>query len=133
MAASANQELWIVGRIEETGQIFLDFTTRTNRQTPDDISRRNSWAGYIGLKRYKYAHKVVDYDGKFVNDTGVTTNCIEATSGAPKRLFEHIRNKQRDMVFGYLAEFLFRKKFNMAVFKNTVKEIRNIYKPHREF
>lgn len=132
-----NQDLWIVGGIDEAGNIFMEITERRNKQTLADIITRNvepgsiiqtdGWAAYRGIERYNYVHEVVIHDRNFVSESGVHTNRIESTWGACKRLFSHIRNKQRDMIFGYLAEYVFKKKFEGSLMLETIREICRIY------
>ncbi|KII72209.1 hypothetical protein RF11_03745 [Thelohanellus kitauei] len=87
----ANQDLWIVGGIDEAGQIFMEITTRRNRPMLAEIITRNvepgsiiqtdGSAAYRGIERHNYVHEVVIHDQNFVSDEGITTNRIESTWG----------------------------------------------------
>ncbi|KII67302.1 hypothetical protein RF11_07725 [Thelohanellus kitauei] len=126
----------VAGGIDEASQIFLDITTRRNRQTLADIIRRNvepgsiiqtdGWAAYKRLERYNYVHKVVIHDRNFVRDTGVTTNRIEATKDACKMLFQHTKQTARYGV-RLSRRIRVKKKFSGALFENFINEIRRIY------
>lgn len=134
----ANQEQWIVGGIDESGNVFMKITTIRNAQTltdiilewvqPGSIIWTDSWKGYRKLDEHGYLHQTVNHTKEFVTEDGVHTNRIEATWGACKRKFAHIRNKRPNLMPSYLSEYVFKKKFNKDIFLSTIEEIKRIFK-----
>ena len=134
----SNQDQWIVGGIDESGNVFMELTTIRNEPTLTDIILRwvergsiiwtDCWKGYRRLDHNGYLHMVVNHSENFVSMDGVHTNRIEATWGACKRKHSHIRNKKPNLIPGYLAEYIFKKKFKENIFEETIKAINCIYK-----
>ena len=134
----ANQDQWIVGGIDEAGNIFMEITTERNQETLEAIIRRNvepnsiiwsdCWAGYRNIDSAGYFHEVVNHSIEFVSSEGVHTNRIESIWGACKRKLNPIRNKKPDLIQGYLSEYIFKKKFSENVFSETLNQIKLIYK-----
>lgn len=131
-----NQDLWVVGGIDEAGKVFMEVTYRRNRTVLKDILVRNicqdsivvtdGWGGYNGIED-EFLHEVVIHADQFVNSRGYHTNRIESTWGACKRLFRNNTNKQREMIFGYLCEYVFRKNFKGNMIANTFASISQKY------
>ena len=115
----ANQEQWIVGGIDEIGEVFMEITTVRNQSVLEEIISRNvesgsiiwsdCWGGYRNLDSIGYFHEVVNHKNEFVSSTGVHTNRIESTWGAVKRKLNPIRNKKPNLITGYLADYMFKK------------------------
>lgn len=132
-----NQDLWIVGGIDDLGNIFMELTTRRNQAVLTDIITRNvnegsivctdGWRAYRGIERENYLHRVVIHQHQFVADDGTHTNRIEGVWSACKKFYRPISNKRRDLVFSYLAEYIFRRKFKNQLITKTIEEIKQIY------
>ena len=133
----ANQEQWIVGGIDEAGNIFMEITTVRNQVTLESIISRNvesgsiiwtdCWGGYRRLDSIGYFHEVVNHSNEFVSSEGVNTNRVESVWGSCKRKISHIRNKRPSLIKGYLAEYIFKKKFKESIFSETISQIKLIY------
>ena len=133
----ANQDQWIVGGIDENGNVFMTITTKRDLPTLHQIILNNvergsiiwsdCWKGYRRLDMHGFLHETVNHSRQFVTETGVHTNRIEATWGACKRKFRHITNKSPGLIPSYLSEYIFKKKFSNNVFKKTLDQISNIY------
>lgn len=131
-----NQDLWIVGGIDELGNVFMELTIRRNRQILGDIIRRNilpgsivvtdGWGGYNGIED-DYIRQIVIHEHEFVNAQGFHTNRIESTWGACKRLFRGNTNKKRELMFGYICEYMFRKRFKDRILSNLFSTIIQMY------
>lgn len=133
----ANQDQWVFGGIDEKGDVFMTITTKRDHATlinlikenilPGSIIWSDSWKGYKQLDKYGYFHEMVNHSKEFVTEEGVHTNRIESTWGACKRKFSHIRNKSPSLIPGYLAEYIFKKKFSDNIFPKTINIIKTIY------
>lgn len=133
----ANQDMWIVGGVDSEGRIFMEVTVIRNRQTLSEIIRRNvlpgsiiwtdGWPAYRGLENDGYIHDVVIHDNQFVTETGVNTNRIESVWSACKRFYRPITNKRRELVFSYIAEYVFKQKFKSNAFEETINQIKLMY------
>lgn len=131
-----NQDLWIVGGIDDQGNMFMEITNRRTKSILRDIISRNvvpgsivvtdGWKGYNGIED-DYLRQIVVHDNSFVNAEGYHTNRIEATWGACKRLFRHVTNKKRELVFSYLCEYMFRHQFKGIILSRLFYTISLIY------
>lgn len=134
----SNQDQWIVGGIDDNGNVFMEITTVRNEATltqiisrwvePGSIIWSDSWRGYRRLDEKGFYHETVNHSQEFVSSEGVHTNRIEATWGACKRKISSIRNKKPNLIPSYLHEYIFKKKFKNNVFPQTIREICRIYK-----
>lgn len=132
----ANQDLWIVGGIDENGNIFMELTTRRTKPilreiinrhvVPGSIVVTDGWGGYNGIDD-QYIREIVIHENSFVNSDGYHTNRIEATWGACKRLLRNNTNKKRELIFSYICEYMFRKKFKGSVLSNMITVIMEMY------
>ena len=133
----ANQDQWIVGGIDEIGNIFMKITEKRNQATLEAIITANveagsiiwsdCWAGYRNLDSVGYLHEVLNHSNEFVSSQGVHTNRIESIWGACKRKFHSIRNKKPKLIQSYMAEYVFKKKIQKKVLSETIKQIKLIY------
>ena len=116
-----NQQYWMVGGIDEDGNCFLKITKRRTRKILETIIMENvedesiiwtdGWAGYNRLADLGFVHGTVIHKRKFVSNEGVHTNKIEATWGAFKRKYRNATNKNPNSLPGYVADFIYRKKY----------------------
>lgn len=133
----ANMDLWIVGGVDEQGNIFMELTERRNarvlldilvrRIAPGSIVNTDGWPAYRNIGNDGFIHRVVVHDQNFVAPDGTHTQRIEAVWGACKRFYRPVTNKKRPMVFSYLAMYIFRRNHPKNSFSETLAEIARMY------
>lgn len=132
------QDMWIVGGVDENGDVFIKKTYLRNRQVlesiictfvlPGSIIYTVGWAAYGHLNELGYELGVVNHSETFVTADGIHTNRIESIWGAFKRKYRSITNNQKNMISSYIAEWCFKRKFKNHVLSNFIKVISNNYK-----
>ncbi|KII74651.1 hypothetical protein RF11_00730 [Thelohanellus kitauei] len=117
----------------------MKLTVIRNRDALKEIIRRNvapgsiiftdGFEGYDGFKN-EYVREVVIHEHEFVNADGFHTQRIEATCGACKRLFRINTNRKRELMFSYLCEYVFRKKFPKDTLAGALLVVSLMYPLH---
>ena len=128
------QDVWIVGGVDEEGNVFMVQTIKRDQRTLEDIILKyirqgsvihsDGWRGYNNLSNLGYEHKVVIHKNQFVTEEGVHTNRIESLWGAFKRKYRSITNKRKEMISSYISEWCFRRKFKNHVFSEILNVIK---------
>ena len=114
-----NQNVWIVGGVDENNNIFQVLTEVRDQSTLENIITTyvapgstiwtDMWRGYNSLESLGYKHESVNHSIQFKTTEGVHTNKIEAIWGAIKRKFRYITNKTSELVSSYLAAYQLKK------------------------
>ena len=132
-----NQSCWIVGGIDNNGNIFQQITHVRDKPTLENIILNNvelgsmiwtdGWKGYKDLSLIGYQHEVVIHKNGFKRLDGVHTNRIEAIWGAVKRKYRHITNKRSELMGYYLSQYDFKRKFSTDTFKIYILTVNELY------
>ena len=132
-----NQNVWVVGGIDEDGNIFQVLTEVRNQATLESIISQyvlpgstiwtDLWAGYNNLNLLGYRHDTVNHSIEFRTSDGVHTNRIEAIWGAIKRKYRYITNKKSELMGSYLAGYQFKKTFINNRLSKYISIINQVY------
>lgn len=92
------------------------------------IIHSDCWASYKCLKKLGYMHKTVNHSKYFVNfRNGACTNKIEVEWRHAKHAMPHY-GVQKGLHYGYLAEFLWRRKFHDSdLFITIIDHLNEVY------
>ena len=133
-----NQNVWIVGGIDENNNMFQVMTEVRNQETLESIITEyvargsiiwtDKWAGYNSLESLGYKHESVNHSIQFKTADGIHTNKIEEIWGAIKRKFRFITNKTSDLMNSYLSSYQFKKKFKNNRLSMYIQTINTIYR-----
>jgi transposase-like protein len=130
--------VWILAGVEKTAErkVFLvrvpDRTAETlleiirDRVRPGSIVCTDMFRSYAQLSDLGFNHMTVNHSITFKDPiTGANTNTIEGTNGALKIMIRP-RNRTKD-VDGHLAEFVWRRKHENALWKAFISALREIH------
>lgn len=131
---------WVFGGVDlATRQCFLRLVDTRDANTLLPIIQQmiapgtriwsDEWAAYGGLNGMGYLHDTVNHSRWYVDPvTGVHTNDIESLWCDCKRKFKRMNGVKRDVIPGYLDEFLWRKRRQLDLcFNDIVQCIRDQY------
>lgn len=110
---------WVVGLIDEEGDIRLQVTNQRDANSLQDIIQRHvhqgsiihtdGWRAYIGIANHGYHHRTVNHSEEFVAEDGTHTQRIEAQWRALRRYFSPGGRRHEDIPT-ILAEYTWRRK-----------------------
>lgn len=113
------QGTWVVGLIDEPGNIRLEICERRDADTLTDIVARHvipgsivhtdSWRGYARLGQSGFDHHQVNHSVEFVAPDGTHTQRIEAQWRAIRRRFSQGGIRHEDIA-DHLVEYAWRRK-----------------------
>lgn len=111
-------QLWVVGGIDQAGQIHLDIVPNRAGPTLLRVALRrvqagstihtDEWRGYLGLDRLGFTHKRVNHRRWFVGPDGTHTQRVEALWRAVRRKFSRGGIRRRG-TSSHLREFMWRR------------------------
>lgn len=113
------QGTWVIGMIDESGEIRLEICARRDANTLGDIVSRHvqpgsivhtdCWRGYQQLTDRGFVHHQVNHSQEFVAPDGTHTQRIEAQWRAIRRRFSQGGIRHEDIA-DYLVEYAWRRK-----------------------
>lgn len=112
-------DTWVIGMIDEDGELRLEICEEKNSATLIPIIQRHvregseihtdGWLAYRSLPRYGYTHKWVNHKERFVEDDGTHTQRIESAWRALRRRFTR-GGLRHENIGDHLVEYLWRRK-----------------------
>ncbi|KCZ80139.1 hypothetical protein H312_02471, partial [Anncaliia algerae PRA339] len=95
---------------------------------PRSIIVSDAWPAYLNISNHGYNHFVVNHSENFVDPlTGMYTQRVENMWMRAKQRNKKECGTKKELLEGYLFEFMWREKYNNDPFKNIIDHIRLFY------